>query len=283
MRLILSRKGFDSRFGGVASPILPDGTLLSLPIPSSQSQLSYNDLNFHGIRFGKIVSDLTKHRITGDDFAHLDPDLNPATYPRLPGWRPIFGQVGAAQRHLERCGVCSGDLFLFFGWFRQTEIVKGSYCYVKNAPDIHIIFGWLQIGEIFRIQHTNPNELTWAKYHPHYQEGVKDYNTLYIAGEKLEINGIQSVLNGADVFKKFHPKLCLTAEGSTRSVWRLPGWFSPSGTRRPLSYHSNMNRWAIDGEYAVLRTVARGQEFVLDVADYPEAISWIREIISLGT
>ncbi len=33
MQIILSRKGFDSASGGGPSPILPDGTLLSLPIP----------------------------------------------------------------------------------------------------------------------------------------------------------------------------------------------------------------------------------------------------------
>lgn len=30
MKVILSRKGFDSGYGGFSSPVLPDGTLLSL-------------------------------------------------------------------------------------------------------------------------------------------------------------------------------------------------------------------------------------------------------------
>lgn len=34
MKVVLSRKGFDSASGGYPSPILPDGTLLSIPIPS---------------------------------------------------------------------------------------------------------------------------------------------------------------------------------------------------------------------------------------------------------
>jgi hypothetical protein len=34
MKVILSRKGFDSGYGGIPSPVLPDGTMLSLPIPS---------------------------------------------------------------------------------------------------------------------------------------------------------------------------------------------------------------------------------------------------------
>lgn len=44
MKIILSRKGFDSQFGGEGNPILPDGTLLSFPIPSMKytSKLLYD-------------------------------------------------------------------------------------------------------------------------------------------------------------------------------------------------------------------------------------------------
>ena len=45
MKVILSRKGFDSGYGGWASPILPDGRMLSLPIPASNGLLSYDDLS----------------------------------------------------------------------------------------------------------------------------------------------------------------------------------------------------------------------------------------------
>ena len=34
MKVILSRKGFDSANGGILSPIFEDGTMLSFPIPS---------------------------------------------------------------------------------------------------------------------------------------------------------------------------------------------------------------------------------------------------------
>ena len=47
MKIILSRKGFDSKFGGMASPILPDGTLLSLPIPSN------DDVKFSELKWSK--------------------------------------------------------------------------------------------------------------------------------------------------------------------------------------------------------------------------------------
>ena len=44
MKVILSRKGMDSESGRVASPILPDGTLLSLPIPDRKSKKKYEDI-----------------------------------------------------------------------------------------------------------------------------------------------------------------------------------------------------------------------------------------------
>ncbi|MFC1955807.1 hypothetical protein ACFLWZ_04680 [Chloroflexota bacterium] len=49
MKVILSRKGFDSSYGGYPSPILPDGRLISLPIPSPHSyedSFHYSDLRW---------------------------------------------------------------------------------------------------------------------------------------------------------------------------------------------------------------------------------------------
>ena len=46
MKIILSRKAFDSRHGGHASPILPDWTMLSLPIPRPrfEDELEYSEI-----------------------------------------------------------------------------------------------------------------------------------------------------------------------------------------------------------------------------------------------
>jgi hypothetical protein len=41
--LILSRKGFDSGFGGRPSPVLPDGRMVSLPIPEDPSPVSFGE------------------------------------------------------------------------------------------------------------------------------------------------------------------------------------------------------------------------------------------------
>jgi hypothetical protein len=48
VKIILSRKGFDSAAGGYANPILPDGTLLSLPIPDDTASTHFSDLRNSG-------------------------------------------------------------------------------------------------------------------------------------------------------------------------------------------------------------------------------------------
>ena len=56
----------------------------------------------------------------------------------------------------------------------------------------------------------------------------------------------------------------------------------PKGGRPPLSYHGQPKRWAEDGSRVTLRSVAKGQEFVLDVHAYPEAEVWMRDLIRVG-
>src|SRR5207253_1762100 len=111
MKVILSRKGFDSANGGVPSPILPDGALCPLPIPSNEPP-RFKDVMWHGEPLSNIVSALTNSRIASLDGVHLDPDLQEQARPRASGWLPLFGQVDSAQTHLENCGVGVGDIFL---------------------------------------------------------------------------------------------------------------------------------------------------------------------------
>jgi len=52
MKIIFSRKGFDSSTGGVPSPIFPDGKILSLPIPDKLSPIKYKDINWNQYNLG---------------------------------------------------------------------------------------------------------------------------------------------------------------------------------------------------------------------------------------
>ena len=279
MKIILSRKGFDSGIGGVASAILPDGGLLSLPIPRGQYHVTFGDLLFNEHPVGKIVEDLTRSRVSAQDSVHLDPDLRASMLPRERGWKPVFGQAGADQSHLRRQGVGAGDLFLFFGWFRQTEIANGKYRFVKGAPDLHVLFGWLQVEKVIAVADAANEAPGWAKYHPHFNGQYAKNNAVYVARKNLDLEGKQPGIAGGGSFDRYHDRLRFTAPGQTRRFWRLPGWFFPDRGRPPLTYHGNMKKWTRDGEYCLLETVRRGQEFVLNCNFYPEAEEWARGII----
>lgn len=72
LKIILSRKGFDSANGGIASPIMEDGTLISFPIPSNDRD-TYNALVYRSQSYTKILEDL---KYKGNPACHIDPDLS---------------------------------------------------------------------------------------------------------------------------------------------------------------------------------------------------------------
>jgi len=279
MNLILSRKGFDTSAGGVPSPILPDGTLVSLPIPDSGSRIKYCDLVHPELNLGTMVKQLSRNKVIGRDGAHLDPDLVAGHYPRLPGWRPVLGQTGSAQGHLRKQGVANGDLFLFFGLFRVAEKRGRKWQFVPGTTPQHMLWGWLQIDEIINVDMMQEDRYPWLSYHPHLHGRPDLNNTLYLAREQLMIDGLSTKTPGSGVFKTFNPSFCLTDENSALpSQWRLPSWFYPD-QRQPLSYHSKLERWQREDESCLLRCAARGQEFVLDLEQYPEALDWLGQLL----
>jgi len=280
VKIILSRKGFDSSAGGVASPLFPDGTLLSLPIPDRNGTVTYGDLCWGEQQLGDLVESLTHGRIERQTRAHLDPDLYPSICTRPLAWRPLFGQDGAAQSHLANQGVGVGDLFLFFGWFRAVECIHGQHRFVKNAPDLHILYGWLQVGAVLTGVQLATEAPVWAATHPHCVGGRGVRNTLYVASDRLTLNGAVTALPGAGYFPNYRDSHCLTAPGRLRTQWRLPRWFYPHTAQPPLSYHTDRSCWSCDDDFAYLRSAMRGQEFVLDTQHYPEAIAWVNSLLS---
>lgn len=286
MRLVFSRKGFDSSArrpgrpdasGGVPSPIFPDGSLVSLPIPSPRDRRTYGELVYRGRPLAPVVEALTGGRVGAGDGLHLDPDLRADAVPRPAGWRPAYGQNGAAQAHLDNQGVGAGDLFLFFGWFRAVAETAEGLAYVRGEPDLHVIFGWLQVGEVHRPTRQRGTTPAWAAGHPHVvgADVREDNNALYVAAPRLSLPGLDGAWPGGGVFGRVSPGLILTAPGRSRSIWRLPGWFHPAGRASALSCHARAGAWTAAGEHVLLRSSGRGQEFVLDCGDYPEAGAWV--------
>ena len=279
VKIILSRKGFDSSTGGIASPLFSDGTLLSLPIPDPQGTVTYGALHWGQHAVGDLVATLTRGRLDHDARAHLDPDLYGPLCPRQPGWRPLFGQDGAAQSHLQNQGVGVGDLFLFFGWFRAVTQHGAHYRFVKAAPDQHLLYGWLQVGTVLTNTQLTQATPPWAMTHPHCVGGRGPRNTVYLASAQLTLGGCTTALPGAGYFAGYREIRCLTAPGRLRTQWRLPRWFYPAAGKPPLSYHTDLTRWSCDDEHAYLGSAMRGQEFVLDTVYYPEAVPWAMALL----
>ena len=282
MKIILSRKGFDSEFGKKPSPIFPDGRMVSLPIPDDHSRIKYKDIRFSSHNFGSLISDLTGGGVSPADGAHLDPDIRADSIPRHPAWRPIFGQLGSAQGHLENHGVQAGDLFLFFGLFREVVADCGKITYRKGSPTRHIIWGWLQVDEVLNVDSCDRSRYTWATYHPHFDRSPDTSNTMYIGSKDLNLPGMkESRVSGGGAFQSFAEKLQLTATSvTTCSLWELPGWFYPGNGRTPMTYHGNLDRWEQTQTGTRLQTVGKGQEFILDCDEYPEALGWVHGLLA---
>lgn len=191
MKLVFSRKGFDSTSGGGPSPIV-NGKPISLPIPASdRSQTTFADRGL-----GELALAASKGRVTPDSLCHDDPMFQ--------NGRCWFGQHGSAQGHLARQGVGIGDVFLFFGLFAQ-----------ENAGEPHHrIFGYMLI-EAMGAPASLPADLMPPRPHPHLCGAWDAGNHLYIGRGTLACAARAS--------------LRLTREGGPLNRWRVPEWLCKRG------------------------------------------------------
>ena len=266
MKIILSRKGFDSAWGGCPSPVLPDRTMLSMPIPTDENTgITYEDILYNNVSYLDIWKQLRPRQTSFPTYCHLDPDLRKDVRSVPEDWRAAFGQVDASQTHLENQGVGIGELFLFFGWFRETDYSKnGKLRYKPETYGKHMLYGYLQVGSILNGE--DVANLTW---HPHSNLGIyrETNNTIYIASEKLS----RTDLPGYGTFR-YDDALVLTKENCSRSRWNLPEFFKEVH----ISHH-NQNSFK-DGFF---QSVPIGQEFV--ISEDERIIDWAYNIIRIGS
>lgn len=272
MKLIFSRKGFDSAAGGVPSPLI-NNRPRSLPIPTRMpTSTHYGDIA-GGI--SNIVSDLTRGRITSDHPCHLDPDLDPHSLSRLSGWRGALGQVGAAQSHLANNEITTGDIFLFWGLFREARHDGNGHQWKFVGSPEHRIFGWLQIEDVLALGEDPQPGLArypWLGAHPHATFGWPPNNTVYVARKKLALPGISLGVQGFGLFQ--HGIRLTSPESKQPSMWIVPSWLNPLHGGVGMTYHPP-SRWGSDNK---LRAAARGQEFVCDIRERADALEWLRQI-----
>lgn len=183
---------------------------------------------------------------------------------KIENWEAAFGQTSAAQYHLRNKGIEVGDIFLFFGYFQKIiKLSEDGFIFDKNAPVIHAVYGYLQIGEII-----TGDKIKKYFWHPHSLEGYKDdFNTLYIASSDLKINNEIQNKPGHGVFK-FSEDLVLTKEGMSRSKWKIYDWMKTT----EISFHS---KESIKENY--FQSAKRGQEFVIQ--EDVNAINWLKALL----
>jgi hypothetical protein len=186
-------------------------------------------------------------------------------------------------------GVDVGDIFLFFGWFRQTCLIDGRLARDKSAKDIHCLFGYLQVGEIVELgarpdAKAHLEARPWLAGHPHLSGERDSNNALYLGARQLAIPGQPNAITrpGWGSFETFSKDLALTdPNAENRSDWLLPDFFGPDGFG--LSYHGSGERWGepSDGRRS-MRAVAKGQEFVADIGSDARAHSWVASLLDIG-
>lgn len=276
MRIILSRKGVDSGNCKASNLVLFDcqgkSEMIMIPIPSSNDKIAYKDVTFSKDKEKDLYvkNYLKNFKIDLSSLCHMDPNL--ANYLDEPNFLGSVGQIGISQSHLENQEIQKDDLFIFFG---KYEIQKFSQTKVeKIAKDKHIMFGYLQIGEI--ICPNDPKnggrasyeqKYPWIKNQPHWNfEKYKNIesNRIYIARERCSFD---ENIKGFGMFN-FSEDLILTKNGRSISKWELP---KPLMNLK-ITYHNESN---YKEDY--FQSASRGQEFVIEKNEKAE--KWAVELI----
>ena len=337
MKVILSRKGLDTSFGDNAGNLLlfnqdkSKAELIMLPISELDSYRTYSDtLNHWGLDSGNGDS-YKKYMYLFENFKFLEKyyplrrwdnrlveeerEINPENlwsswcHPDpdiMPHERPFgtFGQVGPAQSHLENQKVGVNDLFIFFGLFNEGVDYYDKVIYFNSKKQKHIMFGYLQIGEIIKTSDLNENQIKYydKKYNPYiglnphwdynydpydsywptympapdntvqpkYKLRKKHYwidktNCIYVSRETCTFD---ENIKGFGMFE-FDENLILTKQGeSAPTHWELPQELQ--GLK--ISYHNDNSQ-----KKDYFQSALRGQEFVIE--ECPQAEQWALNLI----
>lgn len=291
MKLVLSRKGFDSGSGGCLSPYDHDsGHYIWFPIPekvnSYSNQIRYTDIlvkneylcNLKGSNLSEVYKSfkgkdqvkLRKNEYASIDdpnlFTHFDPMLG------KPPWLVEnknfiigkgFGQFNAAP-HLENHNVKDGSIFLFFGGFQSTsnKIVSGHYIYgwLKIKKRIETYMECKEIIEPYNLEH-----------HPHITEAAfkrNQKNYIFLPDQWLfeDLN-----IPGCGYFITLNDDLLLScSKESNKATWKLPIFFYKNLTQ------VHQKTWQIEQEKFCTVKTGIGQEFVTHLSKKGE--EWVREL-----
>jgi hypothetical protein len=158
-----------------------------------------------------------------------------------------------------------------------------AQCWSAGIRHYYVEHDSLQVGTVVPVDtvaRADNVKWQWTLAHPHLSFPADPSNTLYLAAERLSLPGrIDGPIPGYGTFEFTSAGRRLTAAGAKApSEWVLPAAFLPRG-RPALSHHEDLGRWSDDGSDTLLRAASRGQEFVLDLARYPDVTDWLAGII----
>ena len=238
---------------------MPDGTLLSMPIPSDYDKDTFDGLQYNGYTYSEILKQLKPSKVY--DRCHVDPDIREGNRIKvIPGWKPAFGQINAAQGLLRNAGVGKGDLFLFFGWFRKTEYRNGRLHFISgHSTDVHIIYGYMEIGDVV----THKQDIAEYSWHPH-ASYTSCTNAIYIPADRSSLDGAKKGYGTLD----YREDRVLTLNGCNRGTWKELPFLMPEHI-----YGNKKNSAQGKGLYYS----GIWQELVIN--DSPGLTEWARSVI----
>lgn len=256
MKVILSRKGFDSANGGYASPII-NGCPLSLPIPDNNETIKYSELTYkNGLSYLNIMKQLNIRGYNENSTCHYDPDFNLGA----------IGQINQAQSHLNNNKVDIGDLFLFFGWFKETTNIEGKIVFKNNAKypnGFHLIFGYLEIDDII---HTSSQDTPlWLQNHCHYtRKSVRadKTNTIYVGRRKSFLHQNK---DGFGILSFSEKRILTKNNEGARTHWNIEGLRGLSITYNPNAWHKHYFQAADIGQEFVIEESRQAENWALGI------------------
>ena len=150
---------------------------------------------------------------------------------------------------------------------------------IKGGPNVHHLFGWLQIEKIIKgnselLNFLSDNELL----HPHGTTDITQFNnnTIYIASKNLTFSDSVRDITGHGVFKKTAENLILIETSKTRSRWRFPKKYF---TNTKNLFRNRLKRK--DEEKCLVNCSGIGQEFILNAQGNPSVVKWASYLINM--
>ena len=278
MKVILSRKGWDSASGGKPNLIFDQtDEMIMLPIPENNGEVSYDDLHLSRdedlSQRLKVALPRYNETVNMSTACHTDPDLKNLF--RQNNFTGSLGQADQSQSHLRNQKIGKGDLFIFFGLFNHVTLDKERLFIASKHPR-HTIFGYLQIGDMVFPQSENKEgraelelKYPWIKNQPHWNaEKYKERsnNCIYVAAEHCTF---APDLPGCGTFN-YDEELDLTRKNDPYVThWKLPDDLNG------LSITYCKNSMTQDGYF---RAPGRGQELVIE--DCERAEKWAEKLIT---